>query len=115
MVKPPFPAARPKSDRRQPSLAGFALTPHAREDITMAKKLILKERKLGRERASGQAYPDDGLIEIDPRLTPRQWLSTLIHEAVHMAFPEAPEPSVAKAERVITAILWRAGIRRIHQ
>ena len=51
----------------------------------MAKKLILKERKLGRERASGQAYPDDGLIEIDPRLTPRQWLSTLIHEAVHMA------------------------------
>jgi hypothetical protein len=83
--------------------------------MTMAKKLILKERKLGRERASGQAYPDDGLIEIDPRLMPRQWLSTLIHEAVHMAFPEAPEPSVAKAERVITQILWRAGIRRIHQ
>jgi hypothetical protein len=41
----------------------------------MPKKLILKERKLGRERAAGQAFRDDGLIEIDPRLTPRQWLS----------------------------------------
>jgi hypothetical protein len=81
----------------------------------MPKKLILKERKLGRERAAGQAFPDDGLIEIDPRLTPRQWVSTLVHEAVHMAFPQAPEQSVVRAERIITGILWRAGIRRIHQ
>lgn len=81
----------------------------------MPKKLVLTERKLGRERAAGQAFPEDGLIEIDPRLKPRQWLSTLVHEAVHMAFPEAEERSVARAERVITRILWRAGIRRIHQ
>lgn len=81
----------------------------------MPKKLILTERKLGRERAAGQAFPEDGLIEIDPRLDARQWLSTLIHEAVHMAFPEAEEKAVARAERVITRILWRAGIRRIHQ
>lgn len=81
----------------------------------MPKKLVLTERKLGRERAAGQAFPEDGLIEIDPRLKPRQWFSTLVHEAVHMAFPEAEERSVARAERVITRILWRAGIRRIHQ
>ena len=81
----------------------------------MPKKLILKERKLGRERAAGQAFTDEGLIEIDPRLKPRQWLSTLVHEAVHMTFPEVPEESVAKAERVITRILWRAGVRRVHQ
>ncbi len=81
----------------------------------MPKKLTLKERKLGRERAAGQAFPDDGLIEIDPRLEPRQWLSTLIHEAVHMAFPEATENRVVKAERIITRILWRANLRRIHQ
>lgn len=81
----------------------------------MPRKLVLTERKLGRERAAGQAFPEDGLIEIDPRLKPRQWLSTLVHEAVHMAFPEAEERSVARAERVITRILWRAGIRRIHQ
>lgn len=81
----------------------------------MPKKLVLTERKLGRERAAGQAFPEDGLIEIDPRLRPRQWLSTLVHEAVHIAFPEAEERSVARAERVITRILWRAGIRRIHQ
>ncbi len=81
----------------------------------MPKKLTLTERKLGRERAAGQAYLEDGLIEIDPRLKPRQWLSTLVHEAVHMAFPHAEERSVAKAERIITRILWRAGLRRIHQ
>lgn len=81
----------------------------------MPRKLILAERKLGRERAAGQAFTEEGLIEIDPRLEPRQWLSTLIHEAVHMAFPEAPEDRVAKAERTITRLLWRANIRRIHQ
>lgn len=81
----------------------------------MPRKLILSERKLGRERAAGQAFLEDGLIEIDPRLKPRQWLSTLVHEAVHMAFPDADERSVARAERIIIRILWRAGIRRIHQ
>ena len=83
--------------------------------MIMPKKMILKERKLGRERAAGQAFTEEGLIEIDPRLKPRQWLSTLIHEAVHMAFPEASEDRVAKAERLITRILWRANLRRIHQ
>ncbi len=81
----------------------------------MPRKLILTERKLGRERAAGQAFPEDGLIEIDPRLKPRQWLSTLVHEAVHIAFPDADERSVARAECTITRILWRAGIRRIYQ
>jgi hypothetical protein len=81
----------------------------------MPRKLILTERKLGRERAAGQAFPEDGLIEIDPRLEPRQWLSTLVHEALHIAFPEADERSVARAERIITRILWRAGTRRIYQ
>lgn len=81
----------------------------------MSRKLILAERKLGRERAVGQAFPDEGLIEIDPRLEPRQWLSTLVHEAIHIAYPNAEERSVARAERIITRILWRAGIRRIYQ
>lgn len=81
----------------------------------MPRKLILTERKLGRERAAGQAFPEDGLIEIDPRLEPRQWLSTLVHEAVHIAFPDADERSVARAERIVTRILWLAGIRRIYQ
>lgn len=81
----------------------------------MARKLILTERKLGRERAAGQAFPEEGLIEIDPRLKPRQWLSTLVHEAIHIAYPDADERSVARAERIITRILWRAGIRRIYQ
>jgi hypothetical protein len=68
----------------------------------MPKKPILKERKLGRERVAGQAFPDDGLIEIDPRLTPRHWLSTLVHEAVHMAFPQAPQQPTTRVNRVIT-------------
>ncbi|MFZ5676303.1 MAG: hypothetical protein ACOZAM_25365 [Pseudomonadota bacterium] len=81
----------------------------------MPRKLILTERKLGRERAAGQAFPEEGVIEIDPRLAPRQWLSTLVHEAIHIAYPDADERSVTHAEHIITRILWRAGIRRIYQ
>lgn len=81
----------------------------------MPKRVKVIERKLKRERAVGQVFLDDRLIEIDPRQKPREWLGTLIHEAVHMAFPDMPEKSVAAAEKKIADILWRAGVRRIHQ
>ncbi len=74
----------------------------------------VSERRLGREKALGLAHHDQRLIEIDPRLSPRAWLSTLLHEAVHIAFPDMAEEEVARAEKVIAPILWKAGIRRVH-
>ncbi len=81
----------------------------------MPRKYTLKERKLGREGNDAQIDLDTGVIEIDPRLPPKQWLLRLVHEAVHAAFPDASETEVLKAERVIGGILWRAGVRRTHQ
>lgn len=81
----------------------------------MPRKVTIIERKLKRERATGLAHFDDALIEIDPRQKPREWLSTLIHEALHHAFPDMDEAPVAAAEKKIADILWRAGVRRIHQ
>jgi hypothetical protein len=81
------------------------------------KRIDITERKLGRERALGLINDETEAIEIDPRQTPREWLSTLVHEAVHAAFPElkTKEAKVLKAERKITSILWKAGVRRVHQ
>lgn len=81
----------------------------------MARNVTVTERKLGRERVDGRVFFKDRLIEVDSRLPPKAWLSTLVHESIHLAFPDATEPAVLKAERTITRILWNAGVRRTHQ
>jgi hypothetical protein len=69
------------------------------------------ERKLGRERAYGLAWTDE-LIEVDPRQTPRDYLGTVIHEALHQVFPEKSESDVARGASTITRLLWGIGYRR---
>ena len=81
----------------------------------MARRVNIIERKLKRQRALGRVFLEEGVIEIDQRQKPREWLSTLVHEALHVAFPDIGEKRIAAAERKIADILWRAGIRRIHQ
>lgn len=80
----------------------------------MRKRVTVIERKLKRQRAVGQVFLDEGVIEIEPRQDAKDWLGTLIHEAVHCAFPEASERAVGAAEKVILDVLWRSGVRRIH-
>jgi hypothetical protein len=81
----------------------------------MPRRVKIVERKLKRERAVGRVFLEEGLIEIEGRQKPREWLSTLVHEALHVAFPDMAEKPIAAAERKIADILWRAGVRRIHQ
>ena len=81
----------------------------------MARKVRVIERKLKRERAMGRVFLEEGVIEIEARQKPREWLSTLVHEALHVAFPNMAEKPIAAAEKKIADILWRAGVRRIHQ
>lgn len=81
----------------------------------MPRKVRIVERKLKRQRAVGRVFLEEGVIEIEQRQEPREWLSTLIHEALHVAFPGMEEKPIAAAERKIADILWRAGVRRIHQ
>jgi hypothetical protein len=80
----------------------------------MPRKVTVIERKLKRHRAVGQAFLEDRLIELDPRQKPREWLGTLVHEALHIAFPDMEEAPIAAAEKKVLDILWRAGVRRVH-
>lgn len=81
----------------------------------MAHKVRVVERKLKRQRAMGRVFLEEGVIEVEQRQKPREWLSTLVHEALHVAFPDMEEKPIAAAEKKIADILWRAGVRRVHQ
>ena len=70
-------------------------------------------RKLGKERAWGQATIGEGLIEIDPRLGAKRQLEVLCHEQVHLTFPELPEAQVDRAGKDLCKLLWAENYRRV--
>ena len=74
----------------------------------------IKRRKLGRHRALGLAH-SDGLIEIDPRQPPKEYLDTLIHELLHQVKPSSywDEDAVVKAANDLSHHLWDHGYRRM--
>lgn len=78
----------------------------------MPRKPKIVERKLGRERAAGQAWHGENLVEVDPRQTPKDYLGTVVHELLHLQFPELSEGEVEKAEEFITNGLWGSGFRK---
>ena len=74
----------------------------------------IKRRKLGRHKALGIAHPA-GLIEIDPRQPPKEYLDTLIHELLHQVKPSSywDEDAVVKAANALSHHLWEQGYRRM--
>lgn len=70
-------------------------------------------RRLGREKAWGQATIGEGLIEIDPRLGAKRQLEVLCHEQVHLTFPEMSEAQVDRAGKDLAAVLWDQNYRRV--
>lgn len=72
------------------------------------------ERKLGRERAWGQAYKDDKVIEIDPRQGSKSYFETLIHEKLHIMFPEWEEGKVDRNAKILTSFLWKNKYRKVN-
>lgn len=64
----------------------------------------------------GQCWPgdwDDNRMEVDPRQTQIDYLDTVIHEALHMLFPQKKERAILKAGTSIAQLLWRLGYRRV--
>lgn len=76
------------------------------------KKIKIVIRKLGRERALGQAFESDNLIEIDPRQSEKEFLSTVIHETLHILFPNLSEKMIIKNEKSMCDVIWKLGYRR---
>ena len=75
------------------------------------KPIKVIHRKLGREKAHGQAWKDHRIIEIDERLTGIDYLDTVIHEVMHVQQPDLPEKAVASNATEMARILWELGIR----
>jgi len=86
----------------------------------MPKKPLVVNRKLQRERAKGEAFvfgmaDPDGIIEVDPRQGPKERMDTLIHESLHLSFPDAKERDIVGASRCAAHVLWRDGYRRVEK
>jgi len=71
------------------------------------------EKKLGREKAYGQAHDNKNLIEIDPRQKARRHLRTLVHEKMHKMYPDWSENKVDNESKHIAFFLWEQGYRKV--
>ena len=83
----------------------------------MAKKrskFKVVNRKLGREKAWGQCWHGENLIEIDPRQPENEYFSTIIHECLHLCFDDKnlTEEEILAAEKLIFNTLWSHGYRK---
>ena len=81
-----------------------------REAMPRLTKVI--EKKLGRERAMGEAIFGENEICIDPRQSSKDYLDTLTHEAMHLALPELNEEAITTSATFVARILWRQGYRK---
>lgn len=88
----------------------------------MKKQKLVKIsiRKLGQYKALGRYLKageqgSSDVIEIDPLQSPREFLSTAIHEAIHLGCPYLEELEVVRVEKVICEILWTLNYRRTSQ
>lgn len=76
----------------------------------MKIKIIYK--KLGREQAHGIAE-SDGIIYLDPRLKGKKHLEILLHEVLHLLYPNDSELAIIKKSITLTKVLWKEGYRRV--
>jgi hypothetical protein len=76
------------------------------------KPVVIKFKKLGRERLRGYyAVDGDGdtkgpLIVLDPRLEGEELLDTLIHELLHHSLPDLDEAPVERTATFLARSLW---------
>jgi hypothetical protein len=75
-------------------------------------KIRIKYRKLGKEKVWGVAH-SDGLIEIEERLKGKKHLEIVVHEVLHLLFPEASEEEIVEKSVALTKILWKENYRRV--
>jgi hypothetical protein len=72
----------------------------------------VKYKKIGRSKAWAQAFVDKKIIEIDPRAKGKKELELLIHESLHILYPENEEEKVIYNSVSLTKVLWDLGYRK---
>ena len=72
-------------------------------------------RKLGREKAWGQAHCGENTIEIDPTLKSKHKMEIILHEALHIQNPSWDEGEVIKKSKQLANLLWAQRYRQIEK
>lgn len=81
-----------------------------RINIPKTKKIRIIEKKM--RVYHGYAFPNKLRIEIRTNQTQVEYLGTLVHELLHIAFPDMSESKIDAIARMITFHLWKQGYRR---
>lgn len=79
----------------------------------LPRKIKVRERHLGREKADGLSWEEDALVEIDPRQTEQDRLDTLLHESLHILIPKLNEMQVRGLSKRLAPLIWDDGWRRV--
>ena len=79
------------------------------------KKIKIRYKNLGRERALAQTWKDrnNNIIEFDKRLTEKEFLNCSIHECLHCILPDTNELDINKIANGIAKFLWFLDYRRV--
>lgn len=75
-------------------------------------KIKVIHKKLGREKAYGMA-DSDGVIYIDPRLKGKKHMEIILHECLHLLYPDDSEEAIVDKSVTLCKILWKEGYRRV--
>ena len=63
--------------------------------------------------AWGYAYVDQNKIEIYKGLKGIKHLEILIHEKLHLLFPDHEEKAIVRMAKELSKLLWRDGYRKV--
>jgi len=75
------------------------------------KKIKVVYRKLGREGDWGRAFFNKNKIEVEQRTRGKMKMRIVIHETLHILFPELPEYKIRKSEKIMSDVLWSENYR----
>lgn len=75
----------------------------------------IKHKKLGRQKAWGEQYTGTSLILLDPRMRSKRYLNILIHEMLHLYFPDLTEHTTDHLAKAFSKEIWSKRYRRIEK
>ena len=77
-------------------------------------QIKVKYKKLGKEKVWGLA-DSEGIIYLDSRLKGKKHLEILIHETLHILYPEAEEEEIVEKSISLCNLIWQQRYRRIEE
>lgn len=74
----------------------------------------VKYKKLGKEKVWGLA-DSQGIIYLDSRLKGKKHLEILIHETLHLLYPDDSEDLIVEKSIELTNLIWKQRYRRLEE